>query len=141
MHKRSNHPLHKRLVAIREQSRWPDQEDFSRQVGLSVGGYRKYETGTRIPSLEVLQRIIERVGVDQKDATDLLNLRNDAKATQIGIVGSICQTHAADCEALAKRIRTETIYVLKQAGIDVKEPTRAVMEKRVAMILKSVLGV
>lgn len=122
-------------------SRWPDQEDFSRQVGLSLGGYRKYETGERIPSLEVLHQIIERAGIDQKVAAELLNLRNDARAIQVGVVGSICQTQAVDCDALAKRIRSETVFVLKQAGVDVKEPTKGVMEKRIAMILKSVLGV
>jgi transcriptional regulator with XRE-family HTH domain len=138
---RSNHPLHKRIAALREQSRWPDQEDFASQVGLSLGGYRKYETGERIPSLEVLRQIVERAGIDQGTADELLNLRNDAKAGQMGLLGSVSQTQAVDCESLAKRVRAETVYVLKQVGIDVKEPTRRVMEKRISMILKSVLGV
>jgi len=133
------HPLHTALAGLRVRSRWPDQEEFAYQVGLSEGGYRKYETGERIPSLAVLKLILEKTGVSKLAADTLIQLRNEAKAQQVGIPS--CQTPAVDCDALAKRIRTETVFVLKQAGIEVKEPVRAVMEKRIAMILKSVLGV
>lgn len=135
------HPIHQRLASLRMQSRWPDQEDFANQVGLSLGGYRKYETGERIPSLNVLQQIVAQANLDQKTAAELLNLRNDAKAIQVGLAGSVSQTQVVDCEALAKRIRSEVVYVLKQAGVEVKEATKGVMEKRISMILRNVLGV
>jgi transcriptional regulator with XRE-family HTH domain len=137
----SNHPLHKRLAALREQSRWSDQDGFAAQVGLSPGGYRKIETGQRIPSLAVLEQIIERASIDQKVAMELIDLWNDAKAKQAGLVGPVCRTQAVDYDALAKRVRSEVVFVLKQAGVDVKEQTKGVLEKRITMILKSVLGV
>lgn len=132
------HPFHTALAGLRARSRWPDQEEFAYQMGLSLGGYRKYETGERLPSLVVLQQILERTGVSQLAADALIQLRNEAKAQQVGIPS--CQTQAVDCDALAKRIRTELVFVLKQTGVDVNEATKGVLEKRVAMILKSVLG-
>jgi transcriptional regulator with XRE-family HTH domain len=133
------HPLHTALANLRVRSRWPDQEEFAYQMGLSLGGYRKYETGERIPSQEVMQQIIGKTGISKLAAEALLSMRNEAKAAQVGV--SLCQTQAVDCEALAKRVRSEIVYVLKQAGIEVKEGTKGVVEKRIAMILRSVLGV
>lgn len=135
------HLFHLKLAALRQQSRWPDQEDFSYQVGLSLGGYRKYETGERIPSLTVLQQIFDRAKVDPTLAAEVLNLRNDAKASQVGLKAHFSQTSAVDSSALAKRICSEIAYVLKQSGVDVKPATKGVMEKRIAMILTSALGV
>lgn len=135
------HLFHLKLAALRQQSRWPDQEDFANQVGLSLGGYRKYETGERIPSLEVMQQIFERANVYPKIAEEVLSLRNDAKALQVGLKPHFGQTSAIDSDALAKRIKSEVVFVLKQAGIDMKDGTKGVVEKRIAMILKSVLGV
>lgn len=135
------HLFHLKLAAMRQQSRWPDQEDFASRVGLSMGGYRKYETGERIPSLEALQQIFEMANVDPRTADEVLKLRNDAKAAQVGIKSPFGLTPAVDSEALSKRIRSEIIFVLKQAGIEVRDTTKGVMEKRIAMILKSTLGV
>jgi len=135
------HEFHLRLASFRSESRWPDQEDFADHVGLSLGGYRKYETGERIPSLEVLQQIFERTRTNPKTAAEILNLRNDAKAAQVGLKMPFGLTSAVDSNALAKRIRSEIIFVLKQAGIEVRDSTKGVMEKRITMILKSTLGV
>lgn len=129
--------IHTALINLRARSRWPDMTDFVQQVGLSEGGYRKYENGQRIPSQEVLNQIIEKTGVSKLSAEALMSMRNEAKAQQVGIP---CQTQVVDCDALAKRIKTETVYVLVQSGVEVKENTKVVMEKRIAMILKSVLG-
>jgi transcriptional regulator with XRE-family HTH domain len=135
------HEFHLKLASLRMQSRWPDQEEYSSQVGLSLGGYRKYETGERIPSLEVLQQIFERTNLDPRTASTILNLRNDAKAAQVGLKMPFGLTSAVDSAALSKRIGAEVMFVLKQAGAEVKGSTRGVIEKRVAMILKSALGV
>jgi hypothetical protein len=137
---RDKHPFHKELVKLRERSRWADQESFANQTLLSCKGYVKCENGERLPSREVLDRILSRVGADQATATRLIDLWNDAKAKRLGLVGAASQTPTVDCDALAKRIRSETVFVLKQAGVHVKDPTKSVMEKRIAMILKSVLG-
>jgi transcriptional regulator with XRE-family HTH domain len=117
------------------QSRWPDQEDFARQVGLSLGGYRKYETGERIPSVEVLQRIVERTGVDQKVASELLSQRNDAKALQVGriaaaegiITGSIVET-ADSIEIFARLINTETTSILAAKDVFSQDKSVAQMQ-------------
>jgi transcriptional regulator with XRE-family HTH domain len=134
------HRFHLELAKLRQASRWPDQEDFSCQVGLSLGGYRKYETGERIPSMAALQQIYQRAKVDPLLAEELLHLRNEAKALQAGLPTN-SQTPSVDSDALAKRIRSEVVFVLKQVGIEVKDNTKGVVEKRIAMILKSALGV
>lgn len=138
MSTRSNHPLHARLAELRAASRWPDQEGFALQCGLSPGGYKKIETGERLPSRAVLLRICFNGGFSEAVERELMQLLNEAKAQQVGI--PTCRTQAVDCDALAKRIRTELVFVLKQTGIDVNEATKGVLEKRVAMILKSSLG-
>jgi len=135
------HLFHLKLATLRQQSRWPDQEDFASRVGLSLGGYRKYETGERIPSLEALQQIFEKANIEPRLADEVLNLRNDAKAAQVGLKPHFGQTSTVDSDALAKRIRGEIIFVLKQAGVAVPNASGGVIEKRVSMILKSVLGV
>ena len=135
------HEFHLKLASWRQRSRWPEQEDFADQTGLSVGGYKKYESGERIPSLEALHQILTRTQADIKTATDLTASRNDAKAAQVGLKMPFGLTPTVDSGALSKRIRSEVIFVLKQAGIEVRDSTKGVMEKRISMILKSTLGV
>ena len=133
------HPFQAALVKAREMSRYPTQESFALQAGLSVGGYIKYEQGYRIPSVRALGLMIFNCGIDDRTAEKLRSLRDDARSIQAGL-GPQCQTQAVDCDALARRIRTETIFVLKQAGCWAgSKATEGVMEKRIAMILKSVL--
>jgi transcriptional regulator with XRE-family HTH domain len=135
------HPLQGRMTDLRLNSRWPRLDEFARQIALSRSSYEKYEAGERLPSLKTLHQIAVSLGLSPKVEADLVNLRNDAKADQMGLTGSICQTKAIDCDALTKRIRSEVVFVLKQEGVEIKERACRVLENRITMILKSVLGV
>lgn len=134
------HEFHSELAKLRSTSRWPDQEEFSFQVGMSLGGYRKLETGERIPTTETLQKILEKVGVARPAAARLMGLRDDAKASQVGIKRPLGDLQAIDSGGLAKRVASEVVFVLKQSGVVVEANVKGVMERRIVMILKSVLG-
>lgn len=135
------HKFHTELAKLRASSRWPDMEEFSFQVGMSFGGYRKIETGQRIPPPETLQRILDKVGASPATVAQMTLLRDDAKASQVGIKSPLGAPRTIDVEELAKRISGEVVFVLKQSGGLVENSVRRVMEKRIVMILNSVLGV
>jgi uncharacterized protein (UPF0254 family) len=133
-------PFHRELVEIRRASRWPDQEEFAYQLGMSVGGYQKYETGGRLPSLSRLREILKLANPTESVATQILDKWNDVKAERVGVMVPFSRTHGVDSSVLAKRISTEVSFVLKQAGQDASSSVKSTIEKRVLMILKSVLG-
>lgn len=133
--------FHEKLAEIRKSSRWPDQEDFSRQVGLSLGGYKKYERGERLPDGNGLLWICRQARLDERSILELTKLWKKAKARQAGIDElPTSQPSAVDSDAIARRIQNEVSYVLKQARIVVPDNTKRVMENRIAIILKSSLG-
>lgn len=132
--------FHLKLASIRQSSPWPDQEEFSYQVGLSYGGYKKYETGERIPSVEVLSKICSKLRLEEADAEELWNLRDDAKAQQVGISRPFGLGSSVNVEELAKRIQKETSYILKQAGTKLTGRTEETLSKRILIILKNALG-
>lgn len=134
------HMFHLKLASMRQTSRWPDQEEFAYQVGLSYGGYKKYETGERIPSVEVLTQICEKLRPNEDDAEELWRLRDDAKAKQVGISRPFGLGSAVNVDELAGRIQKEATYILKQAGLKVPSPTQKVLAKRILIILKNALG-
>ena len=134
------HLFHLKLAGLRQTSRWPDQEEFAYQVGLSYGGYKKYESGERIPSAEVLEKICLTLKLNEADAEELWAQRDDAKAKQVGISRPFGQGTTVDVDELAKRVQKEVTYILKQAGLKVLPPTQKVMQKRVTIILKNALG-
>lgn len=139
----ASHEFHGLLETVRKMSRWPELPDFAHQVEISLGGYKKYENGTRIPSPKMLERIIERGQVVPSHANKLRELRDDAKVSQVGmslearkIAG---QSFNADPDKLTERLVSEAIYVLKQSGVKPTEKTQRVLKKRFAMILKAAL--
>jgi len=134
------HLFHLKLTELRQRSRWPDQDDFADAAGLSYGGYKKYENGTRIPSADVLQTICLVLKLNEADAEELWSLRDDAKAKQVGISRPFGLGPSVDSEALAKKIQNEVTYILKQDGLVVPTRLSSVLEKRIGMILKSALG-
>jgi len=81
----ASHEFHELLESVRKASRWPELPDFANQVGASLGGYKKYENGTRIPSPEMLEKVIERGQVPEEHAVKLRELRDEAKAAQVGM--------------------------------------------------------
>lgn len=132
--------FHRKLTRLRKDSRWPDQDDFSFQVGSSYGGYRKYESGTRIPSPEVLTKICRVLGLSVEKTEEMFRLRDEAKARQVGISTPFDSETTVDPGGLSKRVQKEVSYVLKQAGIKVPATTQRVIEKRILLILKNALG-
>lgn len=127
----------RKLTRLRQESRWPDIESFSIQVGLSVSGYSKCEMGHRIMSRKHLLRACELLRLNKEDADELLSLRDDQKAEQVGITRVIKKGGLEDPEATANLIQKEVSYVLKQAGIRVPASSEKVIKKRVALILKN----
>ena len=141
----ASHEFHELLESVRKASRWPELPDFANQVGASLGGYKKYENGTRIPSPEMLEKVIERGQVPEEHAVKLRELRDEAKAAQVGMsLGAgakkmLSQQFNADPDKLTDRLVSEALYVLKQDGVKTTEKNRRVLKKRFAMILKAAL--
>lgn len=132
--------FHHMLTALREASRWPEQDCFSAELGLSLSGYKKYEKGTRIPSHDVLRRICQTLKLSEEDAEELWRLRDNAKLKQLGLTERPGRPTLPSPDALAKKIESEVAFILKQAGITVPSRLGPVIHKRIGMILKSVLG-
>ena len=134
------HIFHTTLAGMRQNSKWPDQEEFANQVCLSYGGYVKYENGTRIPSVEALRQICDKARWNQKDVEDLLKLRDEAKAKQVGIDRPFGLGPTIDSEALAAKLQQEVTYILKKQGMGLPDRTKKVIRKRFFLILKNKLG-
>ena len=63
------------LKRIRKQYKLT-QEDVAKLVGVSRSGYTYYETGTTVPSLEVLKKLsaIYRVSIDEIVCNDVISV-------------------------------------------------------------------
>lgn len=131
------HEFHRVLTQIRKASRWPNSGDFSARIDLSHGGYKKCETGERIPSVKALRQICKLGDVPADKTEELLALRNKAKAEQLGI--ELIEGFGIDIAALSSRVINEMVYTLKQANITVPPKTKDVMHRRVNMIVKAAL--
>ena len=131
------------LAAARKASRWPEVPDFVNQVGISSGGYKKYENGSRIPSTEMLEQLIDRAHISDEAATKLRETRDAEKAAQMGLSldakKMVAQVFNADPEKLTERLVSEALYVLKQDGVKTTEKNKRVLKKRFSMILKNAL--
>jgi transcriptional regulator with XRE-family HTH domain len=125
------------LREVRISSRWPEIPDFANRVGISFGGYRKYESGERLPSWEALNRIITNGLIEEATAAELRNLWTQAKAYQAGLEGSVVEKKSVDADKLAAHIQSEVVYVLKQDGIHPLERTKKVLLNRIQLLLRS----
>jgi transcriptional regulator with XRE-family HTH domain len=123
------------LKRLRKQSLWPDVASFADQVGMSLGGYKKYEDGDRLPSYEKLQQIFNRARYREEERAELTRLWNQAKGDQVGV--SIVERPKVGAAKLTARIVSETVYILKQAGIKLDPKTERVIFSRVQMILSA----
>jgi transcriptional regulator with XRE-family HTH domain len=135
----ANPTLHELLRQVRQASHWPEIADFASRVGLSFGGYRKYESGERLPSQEALDVIIRHGLVDADMAHQLTEAWNQAKADQVGVVARVGEKKSVDHAKLADHIRNEVVYVLKQDGIYPQERTKQVLLNRILILLRSKL--
>jgi len=124
------------LQSLREQSRWPTVVDFARQIGHSPSGYKKYETGVRLPSKDAMSAILRYAGITGEPEQKLEDLWNRAKAEQAGVL--IEKPTVVDSEELANRVHAEVLYVLKQEGIRPNDKTSKVLAARIRMITKAV---
>ena len=131
--------FHSLLQSLRRSSRWPESPDFASRVGISFGGYRKYESGERLPSQEALDRILSYALVDESVAAELRSSWVEAKARQAGISPSAQEKVSVDVAKLAEHLKNEVLYVLKQDGIHPQERTRLVLLNRILILLKSKL--
>lgn len=130
------HPFCHRLVELRENSRWPTRGEFAQKIGMSLGGYQKCESGTRVMGRHLVRCLCEILKLDNKAARELIELRDSMKAEQLGITQPTIED-VPEPEAVSGRIQKEISYVLKQAGIRVPAATEKVIEKRVTLILKN----
>jgi transcriptional regulator with XRE-family HTH domain len=131
------------LRSTRESSRWPELPDFAEHAKVSMGGYRKYENGERIPSPQMLEQIIANNQVSLGVADRLRAMRDDLQINKMqlsmGQPPSALPATPADVDKLARRIHSEVLYVLKQAGIQPNQKTQRVLKKRISLILNAVL--
>lgn len=133
------HEFHRTLRRLRQASQWPEIPSFAYRVGLSHGGYNKYEVGERLPSSEALDQII-RYGMFREDEVKKLRAEwVDAKAQQAGIELPSRTKKAADLDGLTSHLHSEVLYILKTAGIVLDEKTKRVLLARMTMLLKATL--
>jgi len=127
------------LLNLRKLSQWPEMEDFANRVGLSLGGYRKYEIGERLPSSEALDHII-RYGMFPTDGAKKLRVEwADAKAKQAGIELLTGMRKEVDLDKLAVHLHNEMLYILKAARVVLDEKTKRVLLARMTLLLKATL--
>ena len=132
----SREELRQKLKAVRQKSLWPTTESFAFQVGLSPGGYRKLEEGTRLPSSETLTNIMERARFTPEERTELWRLWNQAKGDEVGVVVADPKP-PIDRARMASRLLSEVVYVLRQEGINLNEKTERVLFNRIQMLLSA----
>ena len=125
------------LLRAREASRYPHMEDFSNAAGCSVSGYRKYERGERVPTKEMLTRILARTHVPQKTRDDLWILWNKALADRVGL--STTDTPPTDIGVLTRKIMNDVDLVLRQSGVDLRRNTKDVCARRIEIRLRNTL--
>ena len=127
------------LLNLRKTSQWPEAPDFANRVGLSAGGYRKYEIGERLPSSEALERIIRYGMFPEEGAKKLRAEWTHAKAQQAGIGPLMGARKEVDIDKLAVQLHNEVLFILKSERLAPDEQTRRVLLSRMTMLLKAAL--
>lgn len=130
--------FHEVLREARRQSPYKSAADFARHARLTERTYQAYESGMRVPSLEVLEYIVSRSSVLPKISKKLFVFHRLALAEKNGVDLSIFE-QAVDVSELAERIGKEVEYELKRYNITVTPRIRRVCVRRIAMILDSAL--
>jgi transcriptional regulator with XRE-family HTH domain len=77
--------FHEVLKDARQQSPYRSAADFARHIGLNERTYLCYEFGTRVPSREVLEYIVNRAPIPPKIKEKLLILHRLALAEKSGV--------------------------------------------------------
>ena len=78
-------PFNELLKEARIASRYPHPHDFARAIGRSIGGYAKWEFGTRIPSYRVMDEMLKSGLLPEKTGRELIIAWRKAKADKAGI--------------------------------------------------------
>jgi transcriptional regulator with XRE-family HTH domain len=123
------------LRELRKRSLWPDVGAFADQVGLSLGGYKKYEEGHRLPSNEVLNQIFVRARFQEQERLEIYKLWNLAKGEQAGV--TIVERPKIEADKLTARVVSEATYILKQRGFKLDEKTERILFNRIRMLLSA----
>jgi len=130
--------FHEVLREARRQSLYRSASDFARHAGLNERTYRAYEEGMRVPSLDVLNYIIERSFILPKIKEKLYVLHRLALAEKSGIDLDIFE-RPVNVSDLAEKIGREVKYELKRYNITVTPRIERVCVRRIAMILDGAL--
>ena len=130
--------FHEVLRDARRQSPYKSAADFARHAGLTERTYQAYESGMRVPSLEVLEYIVGRSSVLPKIGEKLFVLHRLALAEKSGIDLNIFE-QTVNVSELAEKIGKEVEYELKRYNIHVTPRIRRVCNRRIAMILDGAL--
>jgi transcriptional regulator with XRE-family HTH domain len=125
------------LGRARSFSRYPNKEDFARQVGVSVSTYKKYESGERFPSAKALEKVMEGGYFPAATKDQLRVLWNEEKAERAGV--RLTSAPPVDVSALAEKVQKDVDVALKQENIKLKPSTRRVCVKRIELRLRNTL--
>ena len=126
------------LREARRQSPYKSAADFARHAGLTERTYQAYESGMRVPAIEVLEYIVGRSSVLPKIGEKLFVLHRLALAEKSGIDLSIFE-QKVNVSELAEKIEREVEYELKRYNITVTPRIRRVCIRRISMILDGAL--
>ena len=127
--------LHQELKKARQESRYPNLRDFAEQCGLSYGGYKKLETGERVPEAETLETIIRHGDIHPTVAEQLreLRMRTHAKRSGLPAIKSV------DVDQIINHLESAFIVILKNAGVNDVARLASIYKKRAAIIVKAAL--
>lgn len=126
--------FHETLKKARMESRYPHVRDFADRVGLSYGGYKKMESGERIPEADTLETIIRLGELSTEWSETLRALRMQTHAKRSGLPA----IKAVDVDQLVSRLETEFIVLVKPHVNDVRK-LASLFNNRAAVILKAAL--
>jgi len=130
--------FHEVLREARRQSPYRTASDFARHAGLNERTYRCYEEGMRVPSLDVLNYIVERSPILPKIKEKLYVLHRLALAEKSGVDLDIFK-QSVNVSDLAEKIGREVKYELQRYNITITPRIERVCARRIAMILDGAL--
>jgi len=121
------------LRAARKKSSLPTIPVISRALGISVGGYTKYETGERVPPPNMLEDIITKAKVPPAASRELRELRLDAIERKIQADTGIERR----VDKMLVQIETEVKVAMSGVGAKLPAKTMEALKRRIGVILRN----
>ena len=130
--------FHEVLREARRQSRYKYSCDFAEHAGLVERTYNAYESGDRVPSLEILEQIISKTTVLPQMEAKLRTAHRLSLAEKHGVDLSIFENRV-DVSDLSEKVIRELEYELRRYNITLTPQIKRVCVRRISMLLDSAL--